>query len=857
MKNRLLHIFFHALAALFCLCSCGLEDPTNTPQNSDGYVEFVARPTKLDKTLVTTKAGDDIENNIYNAFILLFDEHGNRIMKQDVKLLDSYPSISIPADKGLSTITACFLINVPPSFAQDITGLENPNPGVNDNKYINTAVLSNIVYSETVPFGVPLIDHDGDGATEPIACLPMFGMDSFDIHGTTRQCQISVKRLFAKASFNLSMDLSDTGTLGVNRNTYFELLSYQLLNIPRKAVLVEPAQTETSYETNWHGQENAYRAQQVSNTGNTPIYNAEALGNDNHKSYTFEMYLPEYYILPLPSTTENYGDQKYKPEMYDSENKTAICVRLKGTYKPVSGGNIGLEYDLYLGENEATSFTIKRNKHYINNITITGVNNRDLDCRVNITEGGDLTDVYGEVANCYAISSTGNFGFKAYKGAYKYAQYATAPKCSGTTVRIIAQDVDGVTLQHPEDPNNQNPFLVKDDKDVEGLKVISFNVTDISADCNMVIALMNGETVEWTWHLWFIKGLSLGNMGFFELGTQDMPDNKGKMMDMNLGVTRAVTGDWIGGAATGFYYKYGHRAPFFDDKLKGNGKKYHGYKDGEYSPWNVNGKSSTDPCPPGYKVPNSSVWSKTNGTAGTIVDAFIYWNSGTTYIYYPYSGYLGSNNELISEINESTFTKFKADDYKPLGAFSKSFNTDVIDGEPVQETEFNQKRTQTYTENELSAFEYEVFMSLSDIGRVWSANNACLAYNARDNKWALLKITLCKLSTRTVTRTQRRIRTWVPGYIDFSQRPPKWIDGHYSDYGTWENLGGWENGSWSTATTVTEQTQLPVIGTINNEEYRKDLRTHQSLRDFSSMQCSIPTYTNNPTEGYQVRCVKE
>ena len=837
-----------------------MEEPIDTPHNSDGYVEFVARPTKLDKTQVTTKASDDIENNIYNAFILLFDEDGNRIMKQDVKLLDSYPSISVPADKGLSTVTACFLINVPPSFANGITGLTNPNPGTNDNSYISTAVLSDITYSTTVPFGVPMIDHDGDGtgegSTAPKACLPMFGMDSFNTHRADKTCVISVKRLFAKASFNLSMDLSDTGTLGVNRNTYFELLSYQLLNLPRKARLIEPLATATTYETNWHGQDNAYIAQHIQNTGNTPIYNADALGYDSQKLYSFDLYLPEYYLLPLSSTTENYGDEKYKPEMYDDENRTAICVKLKGNYKPVSGGTVGLEYDLYLGENASTSFTLKRNKHYTNNVTITGVSDGDLDCRVTITEGGDMIDVYGEVANCYAISSTGVFSFKAYKGAYKHDQLATAPKCSsGTTVEIIAQDNNGVTLQVPDGATS--PFSVTDDPDTPGLKVISFNVSAIDADCNMVIALKNGETVEWTWHLWFIRGLSLGNMGFFELGTQDMPDNKGKMMDSNLGVTRAITGDWIGGAAIGFYYKYGHRAPFFDDKLKGNGKKYHGYKDEEYSSWDVNGKSSTDPCPPGYKVPNSSVWSKTNGTDGTVVDAFIYWNSGTTYIYYPYSGYLDSNNKLISETNESTFTKFKADDYKPLGAFSKSFNTDVIDGEPVQETEFNQKRTQTYTENELSAFEYEVFMSLSDIGRVWSANNACLAYNARDNKWASLKITLCKLSTRTVTRTQRRIRTWVPGYTDFSQWPPKWIAGHYSDYGTWENLGSWENGSWSTATTVTEQTQLPVIGTINNEEYRKDLRTHQNLRDFSSMQCSIPTYTNTPTEGYQVRCIKE
>ena len=706
MKKNILYRFLSALAPskwhisvlVFCLAisACGLEEPYGGMKDNDNVIEFVARPTRLDKTLVSTKAeGENVENDIHNAFILIFDENGNRIMKQDVKVLNTYPSISIPADKGLSTVTACFLINVPPSFAQNITGLENPNPGINDNHYINTAVLSGITYSHAAPLGVPLIDHDGDSSTEPTACLPMFGMDSFNIHGNTRQCQISVKRLFTKATFNLSMSLSDMGTLSVNRNTYFELISYQLLNIPTKARLIEPSATATSYETNWHSQSNAYEAQRVINTNNTPIYNSGALGYNDQKSYTFDIYLPEYYLLPLPSTTENYGDQKYKPVMYDSENKTAICVKLKGTYKPVSGGNIGLEYDLYLGENESTSFTLKRNKHYINNVVITGVNDRELDCRVIVTEGGDLADVYGEVANCYAISSTGNFSFKAYKGAYKYAQFATAPKCSGSTVSIIAQDVNGVTLQNPEDPNSQNPFIVTDDPDVEGLKVISFNVTNISADCNMIIALMNGETVEWTWHLWFIKGLSLGNMGFFELRIQDMPDNKYKMMDMNLGVTRALTGDWVGGAATGFYYKYGHRAPYFEDKIINNGNKiYHGYNKNDFSSWNVTEKSKSDPCPPGYKVPKSDIWlgNATKETAEILgFKAFRYWNSGTTTlldgvdyllddIYYPYSGYIKADNSMVEgDEGESTARHYDltlTEEYKEIGRIGNKTRVD-------------------------------------------------------------------------------------------------------------------------------------------------------------------------------------
>ena len=616
MKNRLLYIFSATLALCFTLHSCGLEDPLGGHQNESGYIEFVARPVSLDKSIVTTKANDAIENDIHNAFILIFDESGRKIMQQDIKTLNTYPSISIPVDKGLSTVTACFLINVPPSFANGISGLTNPNPGTNDNSYISTAVLSDITYSTVAPFGVPMIDHDGDGTTDPKACLPMFGMDSFNIHRADKTCLISVKRLFAKATVNISMNLTDTGTLSVNRNTYFELASYQLLNLPKKARLVEPSPTATTYETNWHGQNGAYQVQQVNPASNTPIYNTDAVGYDSQKLYTFDIYVPEYYLIPLANTTEHYGEQEYKPEMYDSENKTAISVKLKGTYKPVSGGNIGLEYDLYLGENATNSFTLKRNKHYINNIVIKGVNDRDLDCRVTVTEGGDMIDVYGEVANCYAISQTGDFSFKAYKGAYKYDQLSTAPKCSaGTTVEIIAQDINGVTFEYPE--GSTNPFVVTDDPDVEGLKVISFKVSEISADCNMVIALKNGETTEWTWHLWFIRGLSLGNMGFFELGTQDMPDNKGQMMDMNLGVTRALTGDWIGGLATGFYYKYGYRAPYFTDAIKGNGTKYHGKMEAEdYSSWNTTDKSESDPCPPGYRVPKSSVWSSNNTGVG-------------------------------------------------------------------------------------------------------------------------------------------------------------------------------------------------------------------------------------------------
>lgn len=677
MKYRLQHIFLTApapsawlvLALCLALTACGLEEPVDTPSTSGGYIEFVARPTGFNNQTVATKSqANDFENKIENCFFLVFDATtGDRVgfhTLNSPSWNSETPHIKLDT-RGLKKVTACFLINVPSDFASGIIGTTKPAdaPEADNNKYLNTAVLSGITYGSGTNFGIPDIDLDGAGPNDAVPCIPMFGVtpNSVDISTTSISTAIGIpiERLFAKVTFNLSMDLKDTGTLAINTNTYFELISYQILNLPKMAQLMEPATTNTAYETNWQ-EEKAYEKQSVNNAGNTPIYNKGALGYDDQKSYTFSLYVPEYYLTPYTSEefekahkddekfdSYAYDTQECKPLMYDKDNKTAIYVKLKGLYKPVNGGNIGLEYDLYLGENKSNSFTLKRNKHYTNNVVITGVNDRDLDCRVTVTEGGDMIDVYGEVANCYAVSSTGDFRFKAYKGAYKYDQLATAPKCSaGTTVEIIAQDNNGVTFVNPE--GSSNPFTVTDDPHTEGLKVISFKVSEISSDCNMVIALKNGETTEWTWHLWFIKGLSLGNMGFFELGTQDMPDNKGKMMDMNLGVTRSLTGDWIGGAATGFYYKYGHRAPYFEDKLKGNGKKYHGGDVGTASTWNVSGKAASDPCPPGYRVPTSSVWTN-QGSHSTVPDAYKYASLSTTnIIYYPYSRYIKSDYSLLS-----------------------------------------------------------------------------------------------------------------------------------------------------------------------------------------------------------------
>ena len=121
-----------------------------------------------------------------------------------------------------------------------------------------------------------------------------------------------------------------------------------------------------------------------------------------------------------------------------------------------------------------------------------------------------------------------------------------------------------------------------------------------------------------------------------------MPDGVINMMDRNLGV-HALTN---AGRESGFYYRYGEHAPYLDPDGDGVYTQYGGGSIGNSAPaWTINEKSVTDPCPPGYKVPASSVWdTEIEGRHSTY--GFIYYDN----IYYPYSGYMKEDFTIESQI---------------------------------------------------------------------------------------------------------------------------------------------------------------------------------------------------------------
>lgn len=672
MKRNLIYVFAAALASVFTLQSCGLEEPFNTPQTSvtEGVVELVARPVSYNNHDVTTKAdGGFNDAAIHNAFLILFNTDGQRILFEEINIADEQLSAKI--DKGLGDVTACILANVPADFARGITGLEGLNTAVLDLVYSNPSKVNNVM-------GIPAIDLDSDTTTESVPCIPMFGQKDVDLTKSPPAIGIELKRLFAKATVSLTMNLTNSGS-GMQANSYIQMISYSICDLPNKVKLIEP--TGDDYESAWIKDAGTVSVSQ----SNSKIYNQAASGVivDLPKELVFDCYVPEYYLLPKPDGTDGYGNEKYKPKMYDYDSKNPkhpIYIQLAGSYEPVSGVSQNLIYKIYLGENNATSFTLKRNTHYTNYLVITGVeNNKDgengkIDYRVEISQG-DVVSMYGEVANCYMIGKEGTYNFPAYKGAYKYAQLKDAPKCTSKNARILTQDNAGIWLK------NENITVVTDELTQE--QIITIKVTDgdntegedITTDAagNAILALYDDNgNIEWSWHLWFTGGLDwkVGNIEFFEMDTQTHPSGA-QMMDRNLGANPSNTQSAAPGVATGLYYRYGDKNPYIGSGYIEGGT----YGDLTWDPSNDanvgdNTKAVNDPCPPGYKVPSSSVWSS-RGSISTIYEAYLYSGDDnalntTVDIYYPF---------LDDDIVDKTYF---SSTFRHSGTYSETISTQYI-----------------------------------------------------------------------------------------------------------------------------------------------------------------------------------
>lgn len=662
--------YISILASLCVFFSCSLKE--DFAQKGNSSVEYVARLTGFNNMDVSTKSAptEEFETAVYTAYFLLFDKSsGNRIAFKSIDVSSSSLSQTV-VGKAPESGLACFIANVPQDFANGLTTID----------LLNSAVL-NITYATYTEaggyLGVPKLSVNGQDKL----CIPMFGSQAISNVTHGGNIEILVKRLFAKISMNIKMQLTNVGLGQIVPSTVnYELGQYQLYNLPTKVHLMGNVNEDATYESDWVDDKSAFYA-----NATTPLSSDRGLGlqtinisdsdnsTDNDSNVVtgieFCLYVPEYYLMPK-SEDQITNDQKYKPENYDKKNKNAVYLELIGEVNQSLIDNTAMHHKIFLGEDNTDNYTLKRNLNYINQITIKGIDSNDkgtgdnLDYRVTTEVVNNPVAQAGKAANCYIIAKPGEYTIPAYKGAYNNLNSATLCMAGKnmseyeTQVVVLAnvveyESITSITFSAPPtyDPETNT---------------ISFTVNSMLSNNwvpngSVIMALQYRKkgtttwTTEWSWHLWFVYNITASEDGWGTIGYQSMPDGVNDMMDRNLGVHALTNAD----TKVGFYYKYGEHAPYLDPDGDGVYTQFGGGKVGDSDPiWNDNGKSVTDPCPPGYRVPTSNVWYDSkqdnmsiSNTSFTYRPAISLQGVSLDPIYYPISGhmYMDANNNYQSD----------------------------------------------------------------------------------------------------------------------------------------------------------------------------------------------------------------
>lgn len=287
-------------------------------------------------------------------------------------------------------------------------------------------------------------------------------------------------------------------------------------------------------------------------------------------------------------------------------------------------------------------------------------------------DGREYTNLSTDgTANCYIVSEAGSYKFKAVQG-----------NLDATVGNVKTVEVLWESFGTDVAPNVGD--LVADASYKDGY--IRFSTSDVFKEGNAVIAAKNSAgTILWSWHLWFT----------------DQPEihfyskEAGFMMDRNLGATSAEPGE-VG--ALGLLYQHGRKDPFLgsssisksvDAASTGNWSNvsvseylgsgmidlmeknpttlyYNDWDDWARYLWQSD-KTSSDPCPVGWRVPDggeNGFWHKAgvygevyqidDDRYGTLVDL-----PYQGYAWYPHGGcrdrnfdfhYVGSNSLTRSTI---------------------------------------------------------------------------------------------------------------------------------------------------------------------------------------------------------------
>lgn len=328
------------------------------------------------------------------------------------------------------------------------------------------------------------------------ADILMTATQSINITGATTLPALQVRRIAAKISYNIIVDDAVTANI--------KLRSVQFCNLPKTV-------------TPFGGSERP-------STDKNDFYDADPITISSDKTYSGVTYM----FANSQGTVSSITDQKDKSPENAPECATYMRIFAEGP------GKI-LEYIVYLGENNTSSFNVRRNTKHEMNLYIEGED--VIDNRVMVYDGL----YYGE-ANCYICTGTQlRFDTAPYRAtknpAYTYSDVYAGDEYKAAKIDVLWQD---------------QKLLIQS---------VYFNADKRSATLktsgrkgNAVIALYNkaGEII-WTFHIWCTAQPQNLDFASNSLG------HAYSVMDRNLGAMSAELGV---DSSFGLYYQWGRKDPF-------------------------------------------------------------------------------------------------------------------------------------------------------------------------------------------------------------------------------------------------------------------------------------------------------
>ncbi len=403
--------YFLPVAAMLLPAACTTEEDFggNTVPHGDGFTIEAVCQNMLPQQVATRSAiaKDEDEKRINQLYLFFFDEHGNYLESTDDKKFTPYmapaqntTNVSVPTDAFKDPSKAEYAIiyalaNVAPEVIADTDNDGYPDNFPREGKGDKTP---KDLFDEFVYDPVHYSSYSRDDITAlPRTGMPMVGKTTTTVKLTEKgNLTMQLKALMARIDINISIDSDHSDESG--RLPRLSIAEWGVHNMPTAVPLTEPDNGLTELTT-----ADPYR-DATGIQSNAVIYNHGEAATITF--YMFENMIapdtdPEKYEYPA-GVVDDVDKQRWKPELVNEDSK-ATYFTMKAYYTTYNGDpslpagqdntTIEAEYTFYLGKDAVKDFKVMRNRHYANNVVISGLthvgnnpNHITFDARINITE---------------------------------------------------------------------------------------------------------------------------------------------------------------------------------------------------------------------------------------------------------------------------------------------------------------------------------------------------------------------------------------------------------------------------------------------------------------------------------------